>query len=114
MVDPAIRTTDSDQTTGCYFGLAFYSLAFGDLHPPAAQWLARPDVGGLDATARDRTTLRNAILDYVEMAAGGEWIESQEYNLGTVRLLLIGAAGVQTASGGDHFPKSRRGYRSTR
>ena len=105
MVATAIRTNDSDQVTGCYFGMAFYSLAFGDLHPPAAQWLARPDVGGLDATARDRTTLRNAMLDFVAMAEGGEWIESQEYNLGTVRLLLIGAAGVQSATGADHFPE---------
>jgi hypothetical protein len=51
---------------------------------------------------------RNAILDYVTMAAGGEWIEGSEYNLGTVRLLLLGAEGIRTATGTDHFPEITR------
>jgi hypothetical protein len=102
---PAVRTTDSDQTTGVYMGIAFYHLAFGDVHPRATELFSLPGVGGLDATARDRSTMRNAILDFVEMAAGGEWIESSEYNLGTVRHLVLGATGIQTATGVDHFPE---------
>ena len=103
-----VRSADSDQTVGVYFGLAFLFVATADHNPAAADFFHRPFVGGLKATARDRSTLRNAILDYVTMAAGGEWIEGSEYNLGTVRLLLLGAEGIRTATGTDHFPEITR------
>lgn len=103
-----VRTADSDQTVGVYFGLAFLYVATGDHNPKAAEFINRPHVGGLNATARDRSTLRNAIFDYVTMAAGGEWIEGAEYNLGTVRLLLLGAEGVRTATGREYFPEIAR------
>ena len=51
-------------------------------------------------------TARNAIKFYVEQfAAGGEWFESAEYNLGTVNLLLMGAEAVRTVAKKDHFPE---------
>jgi hypothetical protein len=101
-----VRTADTDQTVGSYFGFAFHALATGDHNPVANELFSRSFVGGLDATGTGRDTLRNAIKQYVtELAAGGEWMESSEYNLGTVRLLTIGAEGVKTASGTDHFPE---------
>ena len=100
-----VRTEDSDQTVGVYFGLAFLFLATADHNAAALDYFRRPFVGGLDSTGRDRTTLRNALTDYVAMAEGGEWIESSDYNLGTVRLLLLGAEGVRTATGINHFPE---------
>jgi hypothetical protein len=101
-----IRTSDTDQTVGSYFGFAFLALATGDHNPTAEELFASAFVGGLDATADGRSTLRNAIKEYVtELAAGGEWMESSDYNLGTVRLLAIGAEGVKTATGVDHFPE---------
>jgi len=101
-----IRTSDSDQTVGSYFGFAFHALATGDHNPVASELFSRPFIGGLSATRPGRDTLRAAIYQYVtELAAGGEWIESSEYNLGTVRLLAIGAEGVRTATGVDHFPE---------
>jgi hypothetical protein len=103
--DMPIRTYDSDQSTGVYMGIALYGAGFSGVHQPAADLLARPCVGGLTSTGQNRLTLRNCITDYVAMAAGGEWIESSEYNLGTVRLLMIGVTGVQTATGVDHFPE---------
>lgn len=103
-----VRTADSDQTVGVYFGLAFLYVATGDHNPKAGEFLNRSYVGGLNASARDRATLRNAILDYVTMSAGGEWIEGTDYNLGTVRLLLLGAEGVRTATGRDYFPEVTR------
>jgi hypothetical protein len=109
--DPArpIRTSDTDQTVGSYFGLAFLFAATADHNPAAIELFSRDFVGGLDATASDRTTLRNAIREYVtELAAGGEWMEGSEYNLGTVRLLLLGAEGLRTATGVDHFPEITR------
>jgi hypothetical protein len=101
-----IRTGDTDQTVGSYFGFAFLALATGDHNPAGQELFWSPFIGGLDATGSDRTTLRNAIKQYVsELAAGGEWMEGSEYNLGTVRLLAIGAEGVKTATGVDHFPE---------
>src|SRR6185295_19091521 len=93
-------------TTGSYFGIVFLYLATADENAAAVNFFNKAFVGGLDATGTDRTTLRNTIAQYVsQMAEGGEWIESSEYNLGTVRLLLMGAEGVRTATGEDHFPE---------
>jgi len=100
-----VRTADSDQTVGVYFGLAFLFVATSDHNPLASELIHRPYVGGLTASGRNRSTLRNAILDYVSMADGGEWIEGSDYSLGTVRLLLLGAEGVRTATGVQHFPE---------
>jgi hypothetical protein len=100
-----VRSADSDQTIGTYFGLAFLYAVTADYNSVARDYFARPFVGGFVATARDRNTMRNTIRDYVAMAAGGEWIEGTDYNLGTTRLLLLGAEGVRTATGRNYFPE---------
>ena len=113
------RLTDSDETVGHYFGLAFLDLATGPDNPRAGTFLsttwnehsanATLPVGGLTATASNLTSsMRNAIRCYVEMAEGGEWLESSEYNMNTMRLLLWGAYGVRTATGVDYFPEISR------
>ncbi|MBX9625357.1 MAG: hypothetical protein K2X82_16240, partial [Gemmataceae bacterium] len=97
------RVGDSDQTIGQYFGLAFTDLALG------TNWLSRSagtlPVGGLTATGSDPTTVRNAVAGYVQKSAGGEFLESTEYNLGTLQLLFQGVQGVRTATGKDYFPE---------
>jgi hypothetical protein len=52
--------------------------------------------------------MRNAVAYFVKAAEGGEWIESDTYNLGTLKLLLLGTEGVRTATGVDHFPEVTR------
>lgn len=107
------RLGDSDETTGHYFGLAFLDLATGPDNPRAGTFLngeAKPGarvrpVGGLDATGADFRTMRNTIRRFTELARGGCWVESAEYNTGTLKLLVIGARGVRTATGVDHFPE---------
>lgn len=103
--DKPIRSGDSDETVGVYFGLACLFLATQEENPTANTLWNMPSVGGLDPTAADRTTMRNAIRQYVEMADGGEWIEGGEYNVGTTLLLARGYAAVRTATQGDHFPE---------
>ena len=100
----AVRMNDSDQVIGVYLGLLFYKLAFGDRHAPAADFWERTVVGGFDSTARDRTTFRNCIRDFVEMGAGGPWIEGTGYEH-TVRLLMWIYYGALWATGEDHFPE---------
>lgn len=100
-----VRTTDSDQTIGVYFTLAFYFLAFGERHQPAADFWADPEVGGFACTGENRNTLRNAVADYFTLGAGGEWIESGGYNWGTMKLVLMGYYGCLSAAGVDHFPE---------
>ena len=103
--------SDSDQTIGQYFGLALMdALQLGpgglldrEIAYGGAQGCR---VGGLDATAADRTTARNTIRQYVErLAAGGEWFESRQYNSNTVVLLLMGWMALADVLGEDHFPE---------
>jgi hypothetical protein len=98
------RLGDSDQTVGQYFGLALTDLAIG------TDYLSRSQVtlpmGGLDATGADWASVRNAIKLYGQNAAGGQWIESTEYNLGTTKLLWLGTEAIKTATGKDHFPEA--------
>ena len=100
-----IRLGDSDQVVGTYFAVVLFHLANPD-DPRALESFRHPQIGGLDATAVDFSNARNAIKTYVEqLAAGGEWFESAEYNLGTVNLLLMGAEAVRTAAKKDYFPE---------
>jgi hypothetical protein len=102
------RLEDSDQVVGTYFGMVLWYLESGSYNPTAVNLYQNASVplGGLDATASDRTTMRNDIRQFVtQLAAGGEWIESTEYNPGTTRLLLRGYDAVRTATGVDHFPE---------
>lgn len=102
---PGYPMTDSDQLVGVYFAVAAFHAAF-PLNPVATTLFNHPLTGGLDPTGADMATARNSVNLYVaSLAAGGEWIESSEYNLGTVRLLLMGAEAVKTATGVDHFPE---------
>jgi hypothetical protein len=102
------RFADSDQVVGTYFAVVLFHLT----HPEnayAKSTFNHPQTGGLRATAADQTTARNTIKWYVEqLAAGGEWIESADYNAGTVNLLLMGAEAVRTATGSDQFPEVTR------
>ncbi len=101
--DWGMRTDDSDQCTGDYFGMVFLGLATQGENSRANEFLAV--VGGLDATGDNHDTFRNTIRDYVQKSQGGIWIESSHYNPGTLQLLLMGAEGVRTATGADHFPE---------
>ncbi len=109
------RTSDSDETIGHYFGLAFLDLATAPDNPRAGTFLKSSwieagtgkltNVGGLAATKVDRSTMRNTIAQFVSEARGGEWIESSEYDCDTLQLILLGAEGVRTATGVDYFPE---------
>jgi hypothetical protein len=99
---------DSDQTTGDYMGMAMWYVATGRYNATAATiWNdATKKLGGLDSTIAAFTTYRNSIYRYVtEASAGGEWLEGYEYNLGSVKLLTLGADAIKTATGVDHFPE---------
>src|SRR5690606_24227208 len=54
-------------------------------------------MGGRAVTAVNRATAMNAIADYVRHAEGGEWIESSEYNPGTLSLLAMCSEGMRTS-----------------
>jgi hypothetical protein len=99
---------DSDQTTGEYLGMAMWYTATSSYNPAVVALWNSPTVmiGGYDATASDFSTYRNSIYKYVtEASAGGEWLEGYEYNLGTVKLLMVGTDALKTALGVDHFPE---------
>jgi hypothetical protein len=94
---------DSDQVVGDYFGTALHYL----IHPEDPTVVANftyTSIGGLDPTPTG-STHRNAILRYLDLASGGEWNESAEYNEHTVTLMLEGYDAVITKSGVDYFPE---------
>ncbi len=109
-----MRTTDSDQLHGSYFGLALTDILQRNL-PGAPRWLdsvmtgaGQPvlPMGGLKITSPNReTSARNAIAWYAGLAKGGSWNESSEYNLGTMKLLVQGVDAINTALGSDYFPE---------
>jgi hypothetical protein len=76
---------DSDQTVGQYLGLLLCDQIFG------WEWTKRPDA----------IKAREAIRGYVAKSAGGEWIESGAYNLGTLQIVLLGCY----AAGIENFPE---------
>jgi hypothetical protein len=76
---------DSDLTTGQYLGLLICDQTFG------WKWTERDDA----------KKARESIRRYCEQSAGGEWLESGAYNLGTLQFLLIGAY----AAGIENFPE---------
>ncbi|MBI3321452.1 MAG: hypothetical protein HYZ91_04200, partial [Candidatus Omnitrophica bacterium] len=100
------RLEDSDEATAHYFGVALLALATAGENPRAAVYLANPFFGGLDATSSNRTNLRNTVKDYALKADGGVWLESSQYNLGTLQHFIRGIEGVRTATGVDHFPEA--------
>jgi hypothetical protein len=98
---------DSDQTTGDYMGIAMWYVATGSYNATAETIWNDPVrlIGGLDSTTADFTTYRNAIYKLTSESEGGEWLEGFGYNIGTVKLLVLGADALRTATGVDHFPE---------
>ena len=101
-----VRLTDTDQTTGNYFGSILLALATKGSNPRADEILANPIFGGLDATGTDLNTMRNAVQKYItEWAPGGVWIEGAYYDVETLQLVGQGVEALHTATGEDHFPE---------
>jgi hypothetical protein len=102
------RHSDSDQTCGEFFSLAaFYELTNATNPTIVSLWsTAAPDYGGLNATGADFQTRRNAINYYATVpGAGGEWVESTEYNLGTPVFVYEGVECLRTTPAGSCFPE---------
>lgn len=105
---------DSDQLTGCYFGMivwAYVTAALGN--PRAAYFQTAVDtnglaLGGRTATAMSESTVRNQIASYCYRAAGGEWIEGRAYNEGTTSLLMEGVRINYELTGIDYYPEGTR------
>src|SRR6185369_8255792 len=75
--------------------------------PESDALLANPVFGGYDAGAPGTRNMRTVIKTYVgDWAAGGQWMESTGYDVGTLRLILLGTEGIRTAVGPGHFPEA--------
>ena len=86
------RKGDSDQITGVEPALRLVARFTSQEDPErSAAILANPQL----------VMMREEIRRYCELAKGGEWVESSEYNLGTLQLLLTGAYAV----GIDQYPE---------
>lgn len=104
------RLSDSDETTGHYFGLVLFALSIENEDPKRSQALLHyagnktvKPVGGLVSTYPKSSgygTWRNAVAMFCTKAKGGEWIEGSQYNTGTIQYLVIGVSAIN-----NHFKK---------
>ncbi len=108
------RFGDSDEVIGQYMGTALIATVTADTNSRAKSFLTETlkeslgipyPFGGLDMTSAFRGTMRNEVGYYMSLGKGGQWIEGSAYNLGTTQLLMMGAEGIKTATGQDHFPE---------
>lgn len=77
------RTSDSDQTVGHYLGLCAIDKALGTSYQTRT-------AADLPAGTTPPSEMRAALARFCQLARGGEWIESSEYNWGTLQLLTMG------------------------
>jgi len=106
------RASDSDEAVGHYFGMVIFALAIQDEDPVRSAEIlnanpgtATPPMGGLSSTGSNFNTLRNAITLFSNKAAGGQWMESSQYNINTVHMLLTGVEAINNFVGSDMFPE---------
>jgi hypothetical protein len=86
------RLGDSDEVVGHYFGLVLTAQITAAEEPVKAVAItADPQLAAM----------REEIRRYCGLAKGGEWVESSEYNRGTLQLLFIGAY----SAGIDQYPE---------
>ncbi|QGH73047.1 MAG: Oligo alginate lyase [Siphoviridae sp. ctCJE6] len=122
-VNHGTRISDSDETTGHYFGVMLYALSLKSEDPARSQelinhqgksyvesgktkWISRP-MGGFDASSLQGgyTTWRDGIAMFCTRSAGGEWLESSNYNIGTMQYLITGIIAINENLGVDKFPE---------
>lgn len=111
------RVEDEDQGASTYLGLALLDVMTRGM-PGTPRWLdstmtagglAPVRIGGLRATAATLSTARNAVERWAtELEAGGEDLESSEYSLNTIPLLVLPNEALKTALGADSIPTLSR------
>lgn len=97
------RTSDSDATLAAYYGAALTDAVLG------TSYLSDPKVGGLhyDASKGPYETQRNAVYHYAAVwGKGGQWPESEMYNLASVTLLSLAHDKLKRLHGTDHYPEA--------
>lgn len=98
---------DTDQLTGEYFFIVVLYLATGDYNSTIQTIWGHSWVGGYTSTWSPGTspkTARETISHYIDQASGGEWVESDEYNLLTMNYLKVAHA-VNLKTGVNHYPE---------
>lgn len=94
---------DSDQTTGTACGTVLYDLFYGTKWTDSTERTRNIPFGGMQATGTSGTLI-NTIARYVQVGYRGEFIESVEYNPGTLSLLAMCNMGVKNVLGRDVVP----------
>lgn len=109
--DFAPRRSDSDALSVHYLSLMLYALAIENEDPARSQEIMNFTngddiiVGGLDSTGVNRDTWRNCLSEYASRAKGGVWLESSQYNVGTMRFILNYVTDINRYLGVDKFPE---------
>jgi hypothetical protein len=103
------RVSDTDQTTGQFWGLMIAKQLFPDITFPDTTGGGgnfKYVLGGLDSTGSDQASVRNSIRQMVDMAVGGEWLVSSGYNVSDDTFLLkLAWLAMLDITGVDHMPE---------
>ena len=106
-VSEPIRPGDYDQVTGSYFGAMLLALATEGSARSTAVLNNPVFLGSFDRRLDEMNNMRNAIKRYINTwSAGGVWVESSGYDLGTLQLALMGVEAVRTGTERAHFPEA--------
>jgi len=100
-VNHGTRSWDSDEMTGHYFGVASYALTIKNSHPARYNDIMA-EIGGIEAPG---SKWRETVASYAQRSAGGEWIESSFYNMGSVAYAVLGVEFINSKLGSDKFPE---------
>lgn len=102
---------DSDELVGEYCATVMHYLA-NPTYQPAIDNYNWSTIGGLTPTVTAANfvqgigaTMRNAVQFYIDLAAGGEWIEASQYNWHTTVLVMECQDAIKTMTGVDYFPE---------
>ena len=100
------RTWDTDELIGHYFGCSIYDIAKdnNDFTVCTSTGGGIP-WGGIDVTGDNFSTIRNAVGKHWADYGNGTWVESSEYNRGTVFYAMIGVHALNDYYGVDKFPE---------
>lgn len=111
------RTSDTDELIGHFFGMVIYALAIRADDQTQSDNILESDPSGwvvptgnasasnaLVATEWSSNTLRNAVYKYFsKWGLGGEWLESSQYNMNTLRYALVAVHAINDFCSGDGY-----------
>lgn len=103
---------DTDECVGHYFGAVANALLYANDNPTKMNNMLNyvdatyGSIGGVTSTGDNHNTWRNSVYHWIHnLATGGTWMESSDYNMGTPNYVNLGVFMINNYYGVDKFPE---------